>query len=51
MIPGIDDTMFTVSVKYDVVALDASTNNEDTSVQLNQNTSNEFKNEVIYLYK
>lgn len=51
MVPGIDDVMFTVSVKYDVVALDPNTNSGDTSVQLNSQAPESFTKDTIFLYK
>ena len=51
MVPGIEDVMFTVSVKYDVVAIDPFGHQETTSLQRSKDDPQRFKENTILLYK
>lgn len=51
MVPGIDDVMFTVSVKYDVVAIDPNGNIESTSLRVTKEHPEKFRDNTIFVYK
>lgn len=50
MIPGIEDVMFSVSFKYDVVAIDSKGKVEPTSIRAAEDNLDSFRDSTIFLY-